>query len=234
LASDFANTNNTTYVGAMNFWLRLPNVVAPEANNTDVIFEVGANQVHIWLRDGTGADVGKIYVEIAVYGTDGSPGFLSRTSAHVQSDGWLHIQSSWNLKSPGSSCLYVNDVSDNNLEHSLGYRPCSYMVKPSTRVSLGSDGRSSAPGQYGAAFDISEFWFSETQYVDFTNPAVRGLFEAPGGHPGYLGSDGSLPTGSAPILYFQAPNSSFGTNSGTGGNFTFFGKGGLTVASTAP
>jgi len=218
----------------MNFWILLPNVLNPFASDVFDVFEIGVNQVHVWLRDGTGGDVGKIYVEIAVYGTDGSPGFISRTSAHTQADGWLHVQASWNLKSPQTSCLYVNDVSDNNLQAHLGYHPCRYVATSPVQVAFGSDPRVPGPGEYAAAFDISEFWFSETQYVDYTNPAVRAQFEAPGGHPGYLGSDGSLPTGSPPILYLRSPYSSFVTNSGTGGSFTFYGKGALTAATTAP
>jgi hypothetical protein len=235
LGSDFLNTNNTTYVGSMNFWIRLPNVVGPYASGLFDVFEIGVNQVHVWLRDGTGPDVGKIYVEILVDGTDQSPGFLSRTSAHTQADGWLHIQASWNLQSPKqTSCLYVNDISDNNLEHTLGYHPCKYVATSPVQVSFGADPRVPGPGQYAAAFDISEFWFSETQYVDYTNPAVRALFESAGGHPGNLGSDGSAPTGSPPILYFHSPYTSFGTNSGTGGSFKFYGAGALSAAATSP
>lgn len=234
LGGDFKNTNNTTYVGSMNFWIRLPNVSGPFANNVYNVFEIGQNQVHVWLRDGTGSDVGKIYVEISVSGTNSSPGFVSRTSAHTQADGWLHIQTSWNLKSPQTSCLYVNDVSDNNLQDPLGHYPCMYMAKSSVQVALGSSTSIPGPGNYGAAFDICEFWFSESQYVDFTEPAIRALFESTGGHPGSLGIDGSLPTGSSPILYLRSPYSSFGTNSGTGGSFTFTGRGALTAAATKP
>jgi cell division septation protein DedD len=235
LGGDFPNTNNTTYVGAMNFWIRLPNVVGPYASGLFDVFEIGVNQVHIWLRDGTGSDVGKIYVEISVSGIDGSADFVSRTSAHTQADGWLHIQASWNLQSPNqASCLYVNDVSDNNLVAKLGYHPCSYVAKSPVQVSFGSDPRVPGPGEYAAAFDISEFWFSETQYVDFTNAAVRASFEATGGHPGYLGTDGSIPTDSSPNVYFHSPYNSFWVNSGTGGNFKFYGSGSLVPAATAP
>ena len=149
--------------------------------------------------------------------------------------GWLHVQASWNLKSPGqTSCLYVNDVSDNHLQSPLGYRPCRYVAVSPVQVSFGADPRVPGPGEYAAAFDISEFWFSETQYVDFTSAATRALFEAPGGHPGNLASDGSGPTGSPPILYLRNPYNSFGTNSGTGGSFTFYGTGALIPATTAP
>ncbi|MGA2017577.1 MAG: immunoglobulin domain-containing protein [Opitutaceae bacterium] len=234
LGGDFGNTNNTTYVGSMNFWIRLPNVTSPFANNEYTVFEIGGNQLHVWLRDGTGNDSGKIYVEIAVYGTDTSPGFISRTSAHTQADGWLHIQASWDLKSPQKSCLYVNDVSDSHLQDPLGSHPCRYEATSPAQVSFGSSPTIPGPGQYGATFDICEFWFSETQYVDFTNAANRGLFEGSGDHPGSLGTNGALPTGSPPILYLRSPYSSFGTNSGTGGSFTFLGKGALTAAATKP
>jgi hypothetical protein len=234
LGGDFKGTNNTTYVGSMSFWIRLPNVTNPFANSEYAVFEIGGNQAHVWLRDGTGSDVGKIYVEIAVYGADTSPGFISRTSAHTQADGWLHIQASWNLKSPQTSCLYVNDVSDNHLQDPLGSHPCKYVATSPVQVGFGSTPSVPGPGQYGAAFDICEFWFSETQYVDFTKSTNRALFEAAGGHPGNLGSNGSLPTGSPPILYLRSLYSSFGTNSGTGGSFEFLGKGALTAAATKP
>jgi hypothetical protein len=230
--SDFANANNSSYVGAMNFWLRLPNVTSVTGMNT--ILDVGEYQVTVDLANGTGADVGKLYVEITVLGTDGSPAFQSRTSAHTQADGWLHIQASWNTSWQQTSCLYVNDVSDNNLLAPLGTHPCEYMATSPAQISLGSDARTTMPGQYGASFDICEFWFSESVYLDFTNPAVRGRFEASGGHPANLGPNGSFPAGTPPILYFRSPSSSFGTNSGSGGNFTFYGSGALTVSSSAP
>jgi len=234
LGGDFKNTNDSTYVGSMNFWIRLPNMTGPCANNEFDVFQVGGNQVHVKLCDGTGGDVGKIYVEIGVFGIDGSPGFVSRTSAHTQADGWLHVQASWNLKSPQTSCLYVNDVSDNHLQFPLGHQPCAYAATSPVQVSVGSSTSVPGPGNYGAAFDLCEFWFSETQYVDYTISANRAKFEASGGHPGNLGSSGSLPTGSAPMLYLRSSYSSFGTNSGTGGSFTFYGKGALSAAATKP
>lgn len=230
--ADLAGSVNTSYVGALNFWLLLPNVTS--VTNEQTVFDIGASQVRINLVNGAGADVGKLYVQIAVSGTDGSPAFSSRTSAHTQADGWLHIQASWNTLEPSTSCLFVNDVSDNNLVTKLGYRPCEYVAVSPAQASMGAASATTVPGQYGASFDISEFWFSEAQYVDFTNAAVRSHFEAQGGHPAFLGADGSLPTGSAPIVYFPSSYSSFGTNAGTGGNFTFFGKGVLAASATAP
>ncbi len=35
-----------------------------------------------------------------------------------------------------------------------------------------------------------------------------------------LGSDGSLPTGSAPVFYFKGNGDAFNVNSGTGGDMT--------------
>ena len=133
-------------MGSLNFWLRLPNVTPVGAEQ--MVFCIGSENMRVVLTDGTGADVGKLYVQITAMGTDGSAAFSSRTSAHKQSDGWLHIQASWNTKA-GTSCLYVNDVSDNNVLANLGYRPVNY-IGSTGRASFGSASAAATPGQYGA------------------------------------------------------------------------------------
>jgi len=52
------------------------------------------------------------------------------------------------------------------------------------------------------------------------------------GKPVFLGSDGSLPTGVAPAMFFSGDSTAFATNRGTGGPFTLTGS--LTNASTSP
>jgi hypothetical protein len=60
---------------------------------------------------------------------------------------------------------------------------------------------------------MCELYLNTTQYLnDPTNFAS-------GGKPISLGSNGELPTGTAPIVYLRSPYTSFNTNSGTGGNF---------------
>jgi hypothetical protein len=65
----------------------------------------------------------------------------------------------------------------------------------------------------------AHIYFNQAETLDFTVVANRRLFvTAP---PTYkyvsLGSDGSTPTGTAPIYYFRGAGESFKTNRGTGG-----------------
>jgi hypothetical protein len=78
---------------------------------------------------------------------------------------------------------------------------------------------------------IAEFWW-DTSYIDLTNPANLAKFRSPSGKPVFLGSDGSLPTGTAPLLYFSGDSTDFPTNRGTGGAFTVSGT--LTTAPNSP
>lgn len=79
---------------------------------------------------------------------------------------------------------------------------------------------------------LSEVFFAPGQFLDLTITANRRKFIDATGKPASLGSDGSAPFGSAPLLYLKNPAASAGINSGTGGNLTVNGT--PTVASTHP
>lgn len=67
--------------------------------------------------------------------------------------------------------------------------------------------------------DVAEVWF-DTSYFDLTTASNVELFNA-GCIPADMGSDGSVPTGSSPLVYFSGPNGfKSGINSGSGGDFT--------------
>lgn len=66
---------------------------------------------------------------------------------------------------------------------------------------------------------ISELYFT-TDYIDFSQEANRLKFRDCFGNPVPLGTDGSLPTGTAPAIYMRFDPAAQGTNSGTGGAFT--------------
>ena len=78
---------------------------------------------------------------------------------------------------------------------------------------------------------LSEIWF-DTTFFDLSMSANRLKFIDVNGYPVNLGSDGSTPTGSQPILYLKNPAASVGTNSGSGGNLTANGT--FVAASTSP
>jgi hypothetical protein len=83
---------------------------------------------------------------------------------------------------------------------------------------------------------LAEFWLAPGTYLDLTTAANIALFRGADGKPVDLGADGSLPTGSAPLIYLSCrpgdAASAFATNRGTGGDFTITGS--LDVASTNP
>jgi len=54
----------------------------------------------------------------------------------------------------------------------------------------------------------------------------------PSVRPADLGSNGSTPTGTQPLIYFNGDAASAGTNAGSGGNFTI--NGSPTDAETNP
>lgn len=66
--------------------------------------------------------------------------------------------------------------------------------------------------------DIADLWLDWGTYIDLGDPANRLKFYNNG--PVYLGSDGSLPTGSQPDIYLTGATSAWHTNLGTDGGFT--------------
>jgi hypothetical protein len=73
--------------------------------------------------------------------------------------------------------------------------------------------------------DIADFWFAPGQYVDFSDAATFALFADFDTDPDYpapvdLGSDGSAPTGDAPLIFMSGEISQWHVNKGTGGGLT--------------
>ncbi len=117
---------------------------------------------------------------------------------------WHHILASWILGAT-TTHLYLDGVDDNNestvLDGELDYtRPTWNIAGP-------------------AAIDgaLSEFYFNTAEYLDLSVEANREKFISPAGKPVSLGADGSLPTGTAPIIYL--PDGDASDNKGTGENF---------------
>lgn len=75
--------------------------------------------------------------------------------------------------------------------------------------------------------DMAELYISLGTYLDFSLVANRRKFISAGGKPVHLGADGSMPTGTAAIVYQHLDDgeavANFATNAGTGGNFSITG-----------
>lgn len=145
-------------------------------------------------------------------------------SSIESTDGWVHALASWDLAA-GTIQFYKTDVSGANVytnsNDTIQYNDNTYRVC-----------NENGAGNQKLNGDIAELWFMPGVALDLSNSANRRKFISAGGKPVSLGSDGSTPTGSAPLIFLSGATASWQTNDGTGGGFTLNGT--LTTASTSP
>ncbi len=155
----------------------------------------------------------------------GTQRFRADTVATYTADAtWHSFMASWDLATAGSGSIYVDDVLDYN-ELTFTDATIDYTVADHA---LGAD----AGGGSEINACISDFYFNMAEYLDFSVTANRRKFTNASDKPVDLGSDGSIPTGTAPIMYFSGDTSTWHTNAGTGGGFTE--NGALTDCGTDP
>jgi hypothetical protein len=141
---------------------------------------------------------------------------------------WYHILASWDLAA--SATHFYGADTDSKI---VTVGPTNANVDyTETNWAIGGthDGATKFSGC------LAEFYFAPGQYLDFSIVANRRKFISASGKPVHLGTDGSLPTGTAPLLYLHLDDSeavaNFATNRGTGGNLSITGS--LDTASTSP
>lgn len=149
---------------------------------------------------------------------------VSTSNSYASGATWLHILSSWKTDTAGARHLYISDVSD-LVQNTFLNNAVDYTVNDWGVGARANDGSTKFNGC------MAELYFT-TSYLDLSVEANRRKFISGGLRPVSLGADGSLPTGSQPLVYLKGVAASFGTNSGSGGNFTITGT--LDAASTTP
>lgn len=145
----------------------------------------------------------------------------------TSSSDWVHFMASWDLANTIGH-VYVNGTSD---QATIDTSPQDETIDyTKSRWGIGA---SSTPGNYCNA-DFCQFYVNLAEYIDLSDQSNRALFYNNG--PVDLGSDGSTPTGNAPIIFQNiaagADISGFITNKGSGGGFTLTGT--LSRSSTRP
>jgi hypothetical protein len=154
---------------------------------------------------------------------------LQTANTYTSSTTWLHVLASWDMAVGTSGSLYISDTSDSTspifTDSTLDYTQGAFTI--------GGDGSGPSPSFNGA---IAELYFAPGQYLDFSNVYNRRKFISATGKPVHLGTDGSLPTGTAPLLYCHLDDgeavANFATNRGTGGDLSITGA--LATASDSP
>jgi hypothetical protein len=143
---------------------------------------------------------------------------LRSTSTVTAAGGWVHVYACIDLADTGKRKIYFNGVSDSlsvttYTDDTIDMADTDYRFVVATATGL--------PASLATAA-YAELWFNDS-YLD--SPSSF----ASGGKPISLGSDGSTPTGSAPVFYLKGDGNGFNVNSGTGGNFTITGSLGTTT-----
>lgn len=143
--------------------------------------------------------------------------FQDNTNATITaSANWHHMMWAWDMDVP-TCLLYIDDV-----QHVVDETCTSNGTVDGTNANWGV--AASVAGSVPWNGCLAEFYYHQTTFLDLTIENNRRLFNdgtggIAGGKPVNLGSDGSTPTSSQPIVYLKGQGSGFGINSGTGGNF---------------
>ena len=136
---------------------------------------------------------------------------------------WHHVLFSFDMSDPTKAHMYVDGVSD-------------MTVATFNDANLKTDGTyyfgRSQSGASTTRAMMADFWLDYGTYIDLSVEANRRKFISESGMPMYLGQDGSLPTGSAPDIFFTGDTENWHTNKGAGGGFTENGE--LTYSSSRP
>lgn len=123
------------------------------------------------------------------------------------------IQMSVDLSDPSKRAVFVNGIKAVDSDFSLFVDDFIGFASNSP-VNVGGFG-SSPTGDFGG--ELSDIWF-DTTYIDLS--ASNPFYDSDTGKPKYLGENGELPTGTAPLIYLPLRADNAGANKGTGGDFT--------------
>ena len=140
--------------------------------------------------------------------------FLKTSETVTVADGWTHLLVSWDVSS-GYSDIYIDDAQsslslDTTTSGGLDYTHSNHFFFADR---LGND-------RFNG--EVADFWLTvNNTRFELTTESNRRKFISSDGYAVDLGSDGSTPTGTAPLVFFhldrgEAP-ANFFANAGTGG-----------------
>lgn len=142
---------------------------------------------------------------------------ISTSEAYDATDTLYCIMASWDLATPGSQQLYVNDVSD-LVTSTFTNDTIDYTVG---NWYIGAD--DSGANKFGG--NLYTVYLDTTNNIDFDTESNRRKFLDDSDRPVFLGERGEVPSGSQPILFLgNDPNLNFEVNRGSGGGMTVTGS----------
>ena len=198
--------------------------MADEDDQTHVIFSSRSSSLNKFLlqrsasggaQDNNFAAVGRdasgnlnLYIESLL----NSNGQFDSTSRNT---GWNHFLMSGNLAT-STFHMYANGV---NVLDTGATVAVNSNIDFTGLFHVGRIG-SASTAFYG---EMAEFWLDDS-FIDFSSSTNREKFRSSGGAAVDVGSDGSTPTGSAPLVYLHLDSgetgNNFASNAGTGGDLS--------------
>lgn len=211
--ADFTG-NADSKSGLLSFWTRLD---GGDSAGLQLIANTGSKL----LVQRNSSNLFRVRAQNAAAGTIME--FLS-SNTYLAGASWIHVLAAWDLAA-STVQLVINGSSDiagapTATNDTIDYTVADYCVGGLMGTSLAWNGA------------MCEVYFAPGQYLDISSAANVQKFRSSAGKPVDLGSTGSTPTGTAPILYLKNAYNTFGTNSGTGGDLTVTGT--LTASATSP
>lgn len=149
---------------------------------------------------------------------------ITSTGTYTASSGWINVLASWDLAA-GTCLLYINDANAKSGAGTCTNDTINY-ASISGPWAFGAEQNDNANKVNGC---MAEIWFN-TSFIDISTEANRRKFISATKRPVNLGINGSLPTGSQPLMY--SPIADLSANKGSSGNFTTTGA--LTACSSSP
>lgn len=141
--------------------------------------------------------------------------------------GWNHFLMAVSLiEGDVKAQVYMNDVALARTDTVSPIFGTINFTQPDVAI-----GRNIADSSYLNS-DMAEFYINNGEFLDLTVTANRRKFISSSGKPVDLGSDGSLPTGTKPLIFLKGHTVIWHVNRGSGGGFTETGA--LTPAASSP
>lgn len=205
--ADLTGTTDTK-VGTLSFWFRFDSLVSSVARILHAGPSSGSKGVFSFGRRNNG----RIFIDGLQIG-DTSSTLKLETKTDLTTGAWHHLIAAWDVSGAGKGHIFVDDVDDEDtgltilVDRNLDYTHQNWAIASDVFAGF------KYPGC------LADLWFDEN-YLDVSVEANRRKFIDGSGNVVDLGSDGSAPTGTAPIIFMSGVTSSWHTNDGTGGGFT--------------
>lgn len=190
-----------------SFWVNL-------SSDENKVILAGASALNGATQRGVAIVLQSGFIEVGGWNSAGTV-ILDQKSSVLPLGRWVHVLGSFDLSNAARKHLYIDDVSDLTsltfTDDTIDFTIADWGIGAMPNASLKLDG------------PIADLWFAPGVYLDLSNVSNRRKFVTATRGPVSLGSDGSVPTGSAPLVFMSGTLSSWHTNKGAGGGFTLTG-----------